>query len=75
MNTAVEEYTRAYSYLLDWCQENIATIEAEGTEGKAADQEVTKCVWRTKWPSCVGSGLEWGGLPRCCLHRKARRSR
>ena len=30
MDTALEEYTRAYSYLLDWCRENLATIEAEG---------------------------------------------
>ena len=30
MDTALEEYTHAYAYLLNWCRDNLATIEAEG---------------------------------------------
>ena len=30
MDTALEEYTRAYACLLDWCKQNLATIEVDG---------------------------------------------
>lgn len=30
MDTALSEYTRAYKHLLDWCEQNIQTLEEEG---------------------------------------------
>jgi hypothetical protein len=31
INTALEEYTRVYAFLVDRCRENLATIEVGGT--------------------------------------------
>ena len=52
MDTALEEYTHAYSYLLEWCRENLATIEAE-----------SKYLRGNTWPSSKWtSTAEWRGV-------------
>ena len=49
INTALEEYTRAYSYLLDWCRENLATIEAEGKfRDRYSETSIRKLMPKTK---------------------------
>ena len=30
LDTALEQYTHAYQYLLDWCRENLDTLEEKG---------------------------------------------
>ena len=40
MDTALEQYTSAYAYLLEWCRENLATIEAEGVSRKLVGVEI-----------------------------------
>ena len=30
LDTALEQYTNAYQFLLDWCKENLSTLEEQG---------------------------------------------
>ena len=34
LDTALEQYTYAYQFLLDWSKNNLATVEEKGQRGK-----------------------------------------